>query len=187
MPESATPNRASDDSSDEPPHALTIDWIDRQSRHRLDGERGIRAARAILSGAGVQRGSLSLAVVDDAQMHQLNRIHLNHDYPTDVLSFLLESNDEGTWLEGEVIVSADTACREAEIHGWSTQDELLLYVVHGTLHLVGHDDHEDQDRAEMRRAEAAALAPFGLVPRWPENENQHDAASGDSMRQDDSR
>jgi probable rRNA maturation factor len=88
---------------------------------------------------------------------------LNHDYPTDVLSFLLERNDNR--LEGEIIVSADTALSAAPRYGWSAGDELLLYVIHGALHLVGYDDQTPEAQAEMRRHEAAILARFGKSQR----------------------
>ena len=93
-------------------------------------------------------------------MHQLNREHLNHDYPTDVLSFVLERSESS--LDGEVIVSADTAiARAAEFH-LPPEDELLLYVIHGTLHLVGYDDKEASNRALMREQESRYLAKFDV-------------------------
>lgn len=149
---------------------LSIDWVDRQHHHAVDPTRCLAAARQVLEQAGIHKGSLSLAVVDDTEMHRLNRQHLEHDYPTDVLSFLLE-NPADDELDGEVIVSADTAQREALLYGWSLEDELLLYVIHGCLHLVGHDDHEDDDRAQMRHAEAQVLKLFGLQPRWRDGES----------------
>ncbi len=164
MPESSIPNSPPD------PPAIEIEWSDRQSRHALAPHRFVDAARRILTEAGVRGGSLSLVVVDDDEMQRLNRRHLEHDWPTDVLSFLLDQDDSGERIEGEVIVSADYASREALEYGWRPEDELLLYVVHGTLHLIGHDDHEDEDRVAMRQAEARVLAAFGLVPRWAADE-----------------
>jgi probable rRNA maturation factor len=111
----------------------------------------------------VGHAQLSIAIVDDATIHELNRRYLEHDYPTDVLSFTLERDNEH--LEGEVIASAETAARSAADYGWSADDELLLYVVHGTLHLVGHDDGTPDERAVMRRLERRYLASFGLQCR----------------------
>jgi probable rRNA maturation factor len=122
-----------------------------------------QAVAAILSEALVDRATLSIAIVDDPTIHSLNRQYLDHDYPTDVLSFLLE-RDKGS-LEGEVIVSLDTAARRAAEFGWSAADELLLYVIHGTLHLVGYDDQAEAARSEMRAAERRTLAIFGIEPR----------------------
>lgn len=122
-----------------------------------------QAAAAIFREALVERATLSIAIVDDPTIHALNRQYLDHDYPTDVLSFLLERN-EGS-LEGEVIVSRDTAARRAAEFGWSAADELLLYVIHGTLHLVGYDDQTEAAREKMRAAERRILAIFGIEPR----------------------
>ncbi len=142
---------------------LNIELSNEQDALAFDEDRLKRAAEEILREAGFAAGSLSIAIVDDPTMHQLNRQFLAHDYPTDVLSFLLEQ--EGTRLEGEVIASAETALRTAQQLGWPADDELLLYVVHGTLHLVGHDDSSDELRATMRAAERRCLASFGLELR----------------------
>jgi probable rRNA maturation factor len=69
-------------------------------------------------------------------------------------------------LEGEVIASTDTAANAAARVGWPAEDELLLYVVHGMLHLVGHDDHDSASLAVMRAAERQCLAHFGLEPPY---------------------
>ncbi len=67
-------------------------------------------------------------------------------------------------LEGELIVSTETALREAAAHGWTPADELLLYVVHGLLHLCGYDDLTDDARPVMRAREREVLAGWQLVP-----------------------
>ena len=118
--------------------------------------------RAIMEDHGFHEGEVSLAIVDDPTMHQLNREPLQHDYPTDVLSFVLESAKP--MLDGEVIVSCDTAQKVAPEYRWSAQNELLLYFIHGSLHLVGYDDHNDEDRAAMRATEAKYLVAAGVEP-----------------------
>ncbi len=122
----------------------------------------------ILSGEGVAGGQISVALVDDPTIHEVNRQHLNHDYPTDVISFVFDR--DGTSLDGEVIASADTACATAKDLGWPAENELLLYVVHGTLHLVGYDDQTESDREEMRGREAHYLARFGMTAPWQDAE-----------------
>ena len=87
------------------------------------------------------------------------RRYLAHDYATDVLSFLLAEEDD--YREGEVVVSAETALREAPSYGWAATDELLLYVLHGTLHLLGYDDRAREDRAAMRDKERSYLLQLG--------------------------
>ncbi len=102
---------------------------------------------------------LSFAVVDDARMRAVNREMLGHDYATDVLSFPM---DERPVLRGDVLLSADTARREAASRGHPAYHELMLYAVHGVLHLLGYDDHGRAERTRMRRAERRALAALGL-------------------------
>ncbi len=141
---------------------LTIEISNRQTAVTFEARRMHQAAEAILRDAGVSDARLSLAIVDDPTIHQLNRRYLEHDYPTDVLSFLLERDADR--LEGEVIVSADTAARSAAEYAWSADDELLLYVIHGTLHLIGHDDATASQRESMRGQERRYLVQFGLEP-----------------------
>ncbi|HVY60053.1 MAG TPA: rRNA maturation RNase YbeY, partial [Planctomycetota bacterium] len=100
----------------------------------------------------------SVAIVDDPTIHALNREHLAHDYPTDVISFGLRDPDDPDPLLGEVVVSADRARAEAKARGIGADEELLRYVVHGTLHLLGHDDQEPRARARMHRKQEAVLA-----------------------------
>ncbi|MFO0904628.1 MAG: rRNA maturation RNase YbeY [Pirellulales bacterium] len=153
-----------------PSNSYSIAINNAQTRWPVDRRRIRQAVRAILAGEGFAAGEVSIAVVDDPTIHRLNRQFLQHDYPTDVLSFLLgESDDqsaEGRSLEGEVIVSADTAAQSAERYGWRAEDELLLYVIHGTLHLTGYDDLEPELQIQMRERERHYLAQFGLTPRY---------------------
>lgn len=135
-----------------------------------------------LAEEGVVRADISVAIVDDPTIHDLNRRHLAHDEPTDVLSFLLSGDagepgadqrgsasgcrGAGKSLEGEVIASAETALRRAPDFAWSPHDELVLYIVHGLLHLAGYDDLTPAEKRLMRRRERAILALWGLAPRY---------------------
>jgi probable rRNA maturation factor len=118
-----------------------------------------QAIQAIALDYGWSAGEISIALVCDSEIHLINRQHLQHDYPTDVISFDLTESDES--LEGEIIASVETADREAPEHGWQGDDELLLYVIHGMLHVVGLLDKTEQDSLEMRAAEKHYLALFG--------------------------
>ncbi|MEX2175635.1 MAG: rRNA maturation RNase YbeY [Pirellulaceae bacterium] len=144
----------------------TIEIADEQTAHAIDPARLKEAVRQVLGEAGIRRAEISIAVVGDKRMHALNRQYLAHDYPTDVLSFVLDQDESAQSIDGEIIVSADYAAREAERFGWTTGDELLLYVVHGCLHLVGHDDQTPQGQSAMRAAETRHLAHFGLAHRF---------------------
>ena len=95
-------------------------------------------------------------MVDDATIARLHGEFLGDPEPTDVLSFVLERSPQA--LEGEVVVSADTAGANAIRYHCTAEEELLLYVIHGMLHLVGHDDATPRKRARMRRREREYLA-----------------------------
>ena len=134
----------------------------------VDAMRLRRAVKSILNDAGIASGEVSIAVVDDARMHELNRRYLAHDYPTDVLSFVLAR--DGDRLDGQIVVSADYAAREAARYGWNADDELLLYTIHGALHLVGYDDLSPESKRQMRQQERAYLGQFGLTPRYDDDQ-----------------
>lgn len=141
---------------------IEVEVNHRQTPRPFDERLIVDAVRHVLTARGVLLGSVSVAIVDDPEMQRLNRQHLAHDYPTDVLSFVYDQQVDR--VEGELIVSIETAEREAAAYGWSTLDELLLYVIHGTLHLVGLDDHSDAEREVMRDQERRFLADLGRDP-----------------------
>lgn len=142
---------------------IRIEVANEQSNHIFESKLLREAVRAVLEGEFVDEADVSVAIVDDPAIHILNRKYLDHDYATDVLSFLLSSEDEP--LEGEIVVSADTADRESSHYGWRAIDELLLYLIHGTLHLVGYDDVSDADREAMRAKEREYLTKLGCPPQ----------------------
>ena len=142
--------------------SITIAIADQQTHLPLDRRLLRRAARSVLREAGVRKARISVAVVDDVTIARLNWQYLRHRGPADVLSFLL---DESDGLEGEVIVGVQTALRTAPQYGWPPHDELVLYVVHGMLHLVGHDDTTAALRKEMEQKETDILKGLGITRR----------------------
>jgi probable rRNA maturation factor len=146
---------------------LDIDIANEHPAASADQERLCRAVKTILQNAGIASGEVSIAIVDDAQMLELNRRYLNHDYPTDVLSFVLMHEKDR--LDGQIILSADYAAREAPRYGWNADDELLLYAIHGALHLVGYDDLNVHAKREMREQEQKYLGQFGLAPQYDDD------------------
>ncbi len=144
------------------PIGINVSVANEQSNHAVDEQQFVDAVTAIVYDSDFAAADISLAVVDDPTMHELNRQYLEHDYPTDVLSFVLSNDDDH--LEGEVIISADTAATLAAEHHWPAAAEQLLYVIHGTLHLVGYRDKVPQDITAMRAAERRYLAMFGFEP-----------------------
>ncbi len=121
-----------------------------------------RAIELVLSGEKqLANIPLSIVLCDDATIRNLNRRFLNHDYPTDVLSFLLADDrlssehpvplEERVW--GEIIVSVETAHRQARRYRQTLEEELVRLTVHGLLHLLGYDDATPEQRRKMRRKE----------------------------------
>ncbi len=127
----------------------------------VDRARMREVARAVLEGEGVADAEISLAFVDNPTIHRLNQRYLQHDEPTDVLSFPL-SEPNAKKLAGELVIGAEVALAQAKDHGHDVQAELALYVIHGLLHLCGHDDNDATGAARMRERERHYLKHLGL-------------------------
>lgn len=162
-----------------------IQITNQQTNSPVDEAHLLRCAHETLRQEGIARAEISIAIVDDPSIHEINRTHLQHDYPTDVISFLLDSGvadprsvaqagpkgrGQGLWIDGEIILSADTAVREAREYDWDASSEMALYVVHGLLHLCGYDDLSDEEQAIMREREREILTSLGLSPQYSEDE-----------------
>ena len=111
--------------------------------------------------AGVTGCELNLAVVNDEQMSELHGQYLGIAGTTDVLTFDLR-DDPDQPVEGDIVVCIDEARRQAEDRGHDTRLELLLYAVHGLLHLLGEDDHDPADYEKMHKREDELLTRAGL-------------------------
>lgn len=145
-----------------------------------------KASVLLLSALGHEGSLLSVAFVDDEQMQDLNRDWRGKDRPTDVLSFSqiegeeLVEQEDGSLLLGDVIVSIDTMERQAREGGWTDEEELVRLLLHGVLHLLGHD-HEKEDEAREMRAEegrlVAVLAAAGIACAWDASETAADAVN----------
>jgi probable rRNA maturation factor len=118
------------------------------------------AARVVLEGEKIPEARISLAFVDNPTIHNLNKRYLNHDEPTDVLSFPLSGSGAHT-LEGEIVIGVEVAKVQAEERGHDIAVELALYVIHGLLHLSGYNDHSEKERKEMRERERQYLQKLG--------------------------
>jgi probable rRNA maturation factor len=139
---------------------IAVEISDTQRHLRVDADELASLVRNVLAGEGVRRAEVSLVLLDDAGIRGLNRQHLDHDWPTDVISFRLSEPADAT-LSAEVVVSAEMAAATASRAGSDPLDELALYVVHGLLHLCGYDDLSADHRAAMRRREAEVLMREG--------------------------
>lgn len=113
---------------------------------------------------------VSLMFTDDETIHEMNREYRGIDRPTDVLSFALEEGEEEEIyggpeenLLGDIIISVETATRQAEEYGHSVEREMAFLALHGMLHLLGYDHMEEEERQEMRAQEEAILASLGIT------------------------
>jgi probable rRNA maturation factor len=123
-----------------------------------------QAARLALDYTGEMDGTeLTIVISTDAQLQELNRQYLGVDAPTDVLSFPVGEVDpesEALYL-GDILISYPRALAQAEAAGQPVQAELRLLVVHGTLHLLGYDHAEEDEKALMWKAQDEILARLG--------------------------
>jgi probable rRNA maturation factor len=105
---------------------------------------------------------LSIALVGDRAMSELHEQFLSIAGPTDVLTFPLDINTNGQTTAGEVVLCVPEARRQAKAHGTTLENELLLYAIHGLLHLCGHDDRTAAGYALMHRTEDQLLTRLGV-------------------------
>jgi probable rRNA maturation factor len=127
----------------------------------IDRGRIREIARGVLEGERIGDHEISLAFVDNPTIHTLNKRYLDHDEPTDVLSFPL-SDPKAKKLSGELVIGAEVAKERAEELGHAVDAELALYVIHGLLHLCGYDDKSEKAERAMRERERHYLKHFGL-------------------------
>jgi probable rRNA maturation factor len=132
-----------------------------------------RRAEKMLRHLRLPAVELSVALVDDEVIQELNRGYRKKDKPTDVLAFALQEPVPArpTGMLGDVILSIETARRQAKKHRRALLDELTMLLGHGLLHLLGHDHRTDAEEREMtartRDLEAAAAARAPAKPRVP--------------------
>lgn len=120
---------------------------------------------------------VDITIVDDEEIHTLNREYRNVDRPTDVLSFALDEGEEDEpelidgpeeHLLGDIIISAETAQRQGEEFGHGLEREIVYLAVHGLLHLLGYDHMTDEDKKIMRVKEEEALREIRLSEEYLE-------------------
>jgi probable rRNA maturation factor len=172
--------------------AVAVD--NRQRRVPVDRRRLSHAARRALAAAGRAGGAVDVAIVDDGEIRRLNRAHRGVARRTDVLAFPLEMPAAAGGLVGQIVISAETAARQARHLRVPCALEMDLLVTHGILHLVGYDDRDPVEAALMHRREreilqtarrplptrlwTGLLAPPARSARLPEHRRRRAAALG---------
>lgn len=135
---------------------LQIEVLNRQRAQVIDRAAVAKLARAVLDRIGREEATLTVSLIRDRSMRQLNRQYRGLDKPTDVLSFAYHEAKDGAPAEpvehlGDVVISVETAARYASELGLTFDRELEHLIIHGALHLAGYD-HET-DNGEMNRLE----------------------------------
>ena len=125
-----------------------------------------RAAQAALDLHAALDADLTLVLTGDERLQALNREYLGRDRPTDVLSFPAGETDPETGRRylGDVLISVPRAVEQAAARGHALESELQLLVVHGVLHLLGHDHAQADEKARMWAVQAEILQGLGLSP-----------------------
>lgn len=128
---------------------------DRQRTKRVDPQGVKEWAERILRHLGLKGRELSVLLVEDAEIRELNRRYLGRDRPTNVLAFPMEGPQ--SFPLGDVVISTETAEREARERGVSLEEEMALLLAHGVLHLLGYDHERGEEEALMRAKEEELL------------------------------
>ncbi len=136
-------------------------------KSKFDFPKGLleRAARTTLTHQKQSPDAdLSIVLTDDARLKQLNKDYLGIDSPTDVLSFPASESDPetGSPYLGDILISIPRAKAQAKIAGHALESETQLLVVHGVLHLLGHDHAKPREKAKMWKAQQEILELLGL-------------------------
>ena len=124
-----------------------------------------KVAQRILDALGCPEAELSITIVGDRSIRILNREYLGRDKATNVISFAMQEGEFGSVnpaLLGDVVISVDTAAREAEEAGETFLGRLYFLLMHGILHITGYD-HERSGEAEAARMEAKEREIFALL------------------------
>jgi probable rRNA maturation factor len=164
----------------DPPSPMVV-VSDEQDAVALDGSRWGDLARAVLMAEGRRSGELTLTFVDAGEIAELNREHMGVDGPTDVLSFPLDADADADAepiagvpvLLGDVVVCPSIAAANAPTHAGTLDDELALLVVHGVLHVLGHDHAAPDEAARMRGRELDHLTALHWNGPAPAGFRQH--------------
>jgi rRNA maturation RNase YbeY len=145
--------------------SLAVDVATEGVRIPLARARVVALAEGVLRRERVRDALLSIAFVSDRRIAALNRAHLGHAGPTDVISFGFAPVDSGRVVVGDVYIAPGVARRNAREHGSGVREELRRLVVHGVLHVLGHDHPEGEPRyaSPMWRRQEQLLQSLGAA------------------------
>jgi probable rRNA maturation factor len=145
----------------------------RNLKHDVPTRAVVSLGNAMLVALELPQAELSVLLTDDSEIHRLNRDHRQKDKPTDVLAFAMdESVPDPAGILGDVVISLDTADRQARSRKRPLLEEVRFLLAHGVLHLIGYDHAEPGEKREMvaLTRKLVRLAPLPeQVPRRPKS------------------
>jgi probable rRNA maturation factor len=140
----------------------------RQKKIKPDLHRLRRSLRRLLGALDRPVAEVSLVLTDDGQIREINRTYLKRDRPTNVISFAMQDGEYGALhpeMLGDIVISVETALRDADSAGITLMDELEFLMIHGLLHLIGYE-HENTTAQERRRMQARERELFSLLRHY---------------------
>ncbi len=152
-------------SSSLPPSVMSISIENRQKKFKIDRKRLRSSLKRLVRELRCEESELGLLLVDDDQIREFNRAYLNRDRSTNVISFAMregEFSDINPQLLGDIILSVETAHRDAAAERIDFMDEVEFLIIHGLLHLLGYE-HENTTAKEARRMKVRERELFSLL------------------------
>jgi probable rRNA maturation factor len=132
---------------------MTVTITNRQRKRKINSRLLKKIVGTLLTELDIQETELGINLVAASEMALVNETFLQHKGSTDVITFNYSDKTEGTFLRGEFFVCVDEAFLQARKYGTNWQSEVVRYIVHGVLHLLGHDDLKSNLRRKMKREE----------------------------------
>lgn len=147
---------------------MTVSLRNKQKKAAIDTNRLRRSLKRLLKELQRENGELSVLIVDDEQIRAINRDYLERDRPTNVISFAMTEGEGGNIhpeLLGDIVISAETAVRDALAGDLPLMDEMEFLLIHGLLHLLGYN-HENVGHEEAERMKRKEQELFSLLRHY---------------------
>ncbi|MBU6391475.1 MAG: rRNA maturation RNase YbeY [Planctomycetes bacterium] len=139
---------------------MKLEIIDLQKFQPIDKNKIKKIIKGILK-VEKKDAELSIVFIDNKTIKQINRAFLGHNYATDVLSFTYDEPSFKNNVKGEIVVSVEMASKLSRRYGYEVEGEIVLYLVHGLLHLLGYDDKRKKDAKKMHQRAGELLSSLG--------------------------
>ncbi len=139
---------------------MKLEIIDLQKFQPVDKNKIKKIIKDVLK-VEKKNAELSIVFIDNKTIKQINRAFLGHNYATDVLSFTYDEPSFKNNVKGEIVVSVEMASKLSRRYGYEVEGEIVLYLVHGLLHLLGYDDKRKKDAKKMHQRAGELLLSLG--------------------------